>query len=178
MSQIRLKYQFEKLVRLHQDRIYTFARYYLNNEEDAQDVTQEILMRLWHHGMEIPENEVSAWLNRVTRNACFDVLRRRKSYRNNIETDSDKLANLDQESDNLLPDAATEAEEIQAYLQKALDKMKEPLRSIVIMREMQDQSYEQIAEQLNLPLNTVKVYLHRARTQLREALKPLRHESE
>ncbi|HVT18933.1 MAG TPA: sigma-70 family RNA polymerase sigma factor [Thermoanaerobaculia bacterium] len=70
---------FEAAVRRHQRRVYTFARYLLASREEAEDVTQEVLLRLWRHGESLDPEMLTGWLLRVTRNACFDLLRRRRS---------------------------------------------------------------------------------------------------
>src|SRR5579859_3155215 len=69
---------FEEAARRHQRRVYTFARYFLGNREEAEDITQEVLLRLWRNCDHLEEEMVEAWLLKVTRNACFDLLRRRR----------------------------------------------------------------------------------------------------
>lgn len=160
--------QFERLVHRHQDRVYSYARCYLSSEADAQDVTQEVFLRLWHHVDGVEEDRVLHWLLRVARNACIDVLRSRRSGRALFVLESDGL-------DDLLdlgpgPDTDCEHIDFQDLLRRALERMGEPYRSILILREIQDLKYEDISEALDLPLNTVKVYLHRARKALRDRL--------
>ena len=69
---------FEEAARRHQRRVYTFAHYFLGNREEAEDVTQEVLLRLWRHADHLEEDGVERWLLTVTRNACYDQLRRRR----------------------------------------------------------------------------------------------------
>ena len=66
--------RFCRLCQEHRDRIYTFAFYYMGNREDAEDITQEVLFRLWRHGLRMDDESVAAWLTRVARNACLDAL--------------------------------------------------------------------------------------------------------
>src|SRR4051812_50216482 len=70
---------FEDTAQRYQRRVYSFARYLLSNREEAEDVTQEVLLRLWRHQDGVEEERLGAWLLRVTRNACYDLLRRRRS---------------------------------------------------------------------------------------------------
>lgn len=162
--------QFHTLVEQHKDRVYSFARYYLGNQEDAEDVTQEVLVRLWKHGMEINVEVLPAWIMKVTKNACLDAIRKRQTYQASVTTNTEHLSHLTVADDLPTPERAMETQQFHAQVEKALQKIGEPYRSIVVCREIQDMAYEQIAETLDLPLNTVKVYLHRARKMLREHL--------
>src|SRR5215217_5503737 len=70
---------FEDTAQKYRRRVYSFARYLLSNREEAEDVTQEVLHRLWRHQQGVDEERLGAWLLRVTRNACYDLLRKRRS---------------------------------------------------------------------------------------------------
>ena len=164
---------YEQQVRLYQHRVYTFAVYFMGNQEEAKDVTQDVLIKLWKHRKRVDEDRLLGWLLRVTRNACVDAIRKRKSYRKVVATDTDNVALA--AGDMLLPDAVTEGRLFQAHLKQALDHLHEPYRSIVILREIQEMKYEEICGALDLPLNTVKVYLHRARKMLRKQLSEVLH---
>ncbi len=158
--------RFRKICERHRDRIFTFACYYLGNREDAEDVTQEVLLRLWENWRSIEQEGLPAWITRVARNACLDSLRRRHSYRNVVSADPDEqvLATAaDTASD---PAGQLEASDFQRQLEDALQHLPEAHRAVVVLREIQGMKYEQISNSLNLPLNTVKVYLHRGRQQL------------
>lgn len=161
-------HQFEQLVHQYQDRVYGFACYFLGDREAAQDVTQEVLIRLWRHRGEVDGDRALGWLMRVARNACIDVHRKRRSTRAVMTVDTDGV--LDAAGDAESPAEATEAHDFQRHLRRALDALADPYRSIVILREVQDMKYEEISGAMNLPLNTVKVYLHRGRKMLREQL--------
>ncbi len=139
----------------------------LRSTDDARDVTQDVLIRLWRQGAEVEEAKVLPWLMRVTRNACIDVLRRRKMI--------DELTENGTEVDGLPHDDDTPADLLQQkderrLIESALDRLSEPYRSIVVLREIQHLKYEEISAAMDLPMNTVKVYLHRGRKMLRETL--------
>lgn len=152
--------RFRRLCQEHRDRIYTFAFYYTGNREDAEDITQEVLFRLWHHGLRMDDESVAAWLTRVVRNACLDALRQRSRYRSVVSAQDPE------------PVLAVEADDVdlRRQLEAALTRLENPLREIVILREIQGLSYREISQSLELPLNTVKVYLHRGRRRLRTLL--------
>ena len=147
--------------------MFSLACYLLGSRDDARDVTQEVLIRLWKSGRNVEEERVLPWLMRVTRNASIDVLRHRKTVNNVVSADAD-VEEIPDGSESPTDDlqAADEADLVGA----ALDTMPEPYRSIVILREIQDLKYEEISAAMDMPLNTVKVYLHRGRKMLREQL--------
>lgn len=164
---------FEKTVGPHRDRVFTYAWYCLGDRDDAEDVTQEVLVRLWRHWAELEEPRVVPWLIHVTRNLCIDTMRRRKTYRGLVREDPEGVAMNQVASPAPGPNAQVESLEFSDHVQRALRQVPEPYRSIVILREVQDYRYEEIGAALQMPLNTVKVYLHRGRRKLREHLQEL-----
>ncbi|MBT4496815.1 MAG: sigma-70 family RNA polymerase sigma factor [Gemmatimonadetes bacterium] len=163
--------RFRKLCERHRDRVYTFAWYFLGNREDAEDVAQEVLIRLWNHWQEVEPARLPAWITRVARNVCLDLLRKRKSYRAVVSGEGDEEALARVASRGPDPEKLAEASEFQRQLERALQALPEIHRTVVVLREIQGLKYEEIAESLGLPLNTVKVYLHRGRRELREQLR-------
>jgi len=160
--------QYERLVHRHQHRVYGLCFYLLGNREEAEDVTQEVLIRLWRHRDDVDEARLPGWILRVTRNACIDALRRRKAYRGMVVSDPDGIERA--AGPGRLPDEQAASSLFQEHLQQALKKVTEPYRSILILREIQEMKYEEISAVMNLPINTVKVYLHRGRKTLRTLL--------
>jgi RNA polymerase sigma-70 factor (ECF subfamily) len=161
---------FEAAVTRHQRTVFTFAAYHLGDRAEAEDVTQEVLLRLWRNPRVLGSSQLRAWLLKVTRNACTDLLRRRTSRARIVLRHPG-------ESPPEAPDSApgpedrASAEQLGRRLRSALDSLREPHRSIVVLREIQGLSYREIAAALELPLTTVKVTLHRARRRLREQLR-------
>jgi len=159
---------FERQVSAHEDQVYRFARSMLNDDATAQDVTQEVLITLWEHQEELDEDGLVAWLMRVTRNACIDRLRARQRRRKTVRTDSDDVGRA--ASPTPTPDRHAETEDLRDHVLDALDRVDNPYRRVVALRELQGLKYKEIAEALDMPLNTVKVYLHRGRKKLRAQL--------
>jgi len=159
---------FRAQVNAHEDRIYRFARSMLKDGVTAQDVTQDVLITLWEHREDLDPDRLLPWLLRVTRNACIDHLRRRQTRHDTLTVDTDGLR--DAASSRPGPDAATEAADFEARVHDALEEVDEPYRSVVELRELQDLKYKEIADALDMPLNTVKVYIHRGRKKLRRHL--------
>ncbi len=158
---------FEERVRRHQDRVFSFAMHYLRDQAEAEDVTQEVLIRLWRYDERLDEAQLVGWLLRVTRNACTDAARRRARA---PEAAGHTPLLEDAPSDGLAPDEHAERGQFRQAVEEALHGLAEPYRSIVMLREVEDLTYDDISAALGLPLNTVKVYLHRGRRQLRETL--------
>ena len=166
-----MRREFEKLVREYQNRIFNFACYCVGNRDEAQDVTQEVLLKLWRNLEKLEPAGTWPWLIRVTRNASIDALRKRGSYRALVKEDPEGEATDRMWSTAPSPDASVERADFQRHLRAALSEVREPYRSIVVLREIEDLKYEEIAAALELPLNTVKVYLHRGRRMLRQRLR-------
>ena len=159
---------FERHVAAHEDHVYRFARSMLKDKATAQDVTQEVLVKLWEHQDDLDEDGLGAWLTCVTRNACIDKLRARQRRRKTVTVDSDGVDHA--ESPGRTPDRHAETQDLRDHVLDALDKVADPYRRVVALRELQGLKYKEIADALDMPLNTVKVYIHRGRKKLRAQL--------
>jgi len=167
--------QYDNLFRLHRQRVFGFAFHYLGNEDDAADVTQEVFIRLWRNRRSIEADRLTGWLLRVTRNLCVDAYRKKTTRLRYISSDSDGIE--DHGDRRPKPDSIAAGSLFNERLQTALKTLGEPHRSILMLREIEEFKYEEISDALDLPLNTVKVYLHRARRALRKELsEALRYE--
>ena len=173
--------RFQQTVEEQKDMVYSFAYYYLGSREDAEDVTQEVLLKLWRHFKELDFDSIPRWLNRVTRNASYDRLRRFRVQRRFIAADTtaegetraaDRTPSLEPD-----PQETAELKDFRQHLQGALAELQEPYRSVLLLREVQGLKYREIAQALNLPINTVKTHVHRGRKVLRERLREVLGES-
>lgn len=162
---------FTEKVHQYQDRVYGFASAYLKDDTAAKDITQEVFIRYWDHYDDVDNDRAIAWLMRVTRNACIDLLRKRQTRRKSVTVDSENLDRAPAERSS--PHADAEAADFERNLDEALDNIDEPYRSVVMMREVQNMKYKEISEALDMPMNTVKVYIHRGRKKLRHELDAL-----
>ena len=168
--------EFRRLADEHGGRIYTLALYLLGRREDAEDVTQEVLVRLWRHRDRIDPARTRAWVVQVTRNLVIDVSRQRKLRATVFAEGVDAEAAAVAVSSAARPDRAAINGELRDALEAAITDLDEPYRSILVMREVQDYSYQEIADALEMPLGTVKVYLHRARRRVRETIRTGEHD--
>jgi RNA polymerase sigma-70 factor (ECF subfamily) len=158
--------KYRQWVEEYQDQAWTVARYILKDAQEAEDATQEAFVKLWHNQDNIDPTRVKAWLMKVTRNGCLDRLRRR---RESVEFDESYMA-----EEVSGPMQGATAEETGLWLKRAISGLKEPYRSLVVLRDVNQHSYEEVAGMLELNLAQVKTYLHRARKQLREQLAEVR----
>lgn len=161
---------FRKLTEQFRDRVYTYALYSLQRPEEAEDVTQDVLVKLWKHHEGLEPERLAPWVMRVTRNACIDAIRRRQTQNAVFARDVDveMATNFAVVEPNAVQDV--ERMEFRQTLETALAELDDPYRSIIVMREIQDMKYNEISQAMEIPLNTVKVYLHRGRRMLRELL--------
>ena len=162
---------FDAAVAIHGRTVYTFAVYLLANREEAEDVTQEVLVRLWRHGHEVLPEKIGPWLVRVTRNACIDTIRRRKG---GSQVAIDDGAGIELHEPAPGPERLAHGSQLGAKILQALDALNEPGRSVVILREIQGLSYQEIGEALEMPMTSARVTLYRGRRRLREELKEVR----
>lgn len=165
---------FDMAVERHQRRVFTFARYLLSNREEAEDVTQEVLVKLWDKGDAVADDALESWLLRVTRNACYDVLRRRRG-RQRIVPRSPSADSLDTASNSPDPEILATSSQLGRRILRALSELAEPHRSIVILREIEGLPCREIAEIVDMTEGSVRVSLHRARRRLREQLREVHH---
>ena len=152
---------YRQWVEEYQDDAWSLARYLLGDETEAEDATQEAFASLWRHRESMDPKRVKSWLMRVLRNECFDRLRHRRPQ---TEIEEDHAAN---ESG---PMTATEQSQLSQWLGRTIADLGEPYRSLVILRDVQQESYEAVGQTMDLSPSQVKVYLHRARKILREQL--------
>lgn len=163
--------RFHELVEEHRDRVYTLAAYLLKDREEAADATQEVLIRLWRNLDRLDEETISPWILRVTRNFCFDLMRKRRTAKAHFgEATSPEV--LDWTPDGApSPEARAHGTTLAAQLRQVVAALDEPYRSCIVLREIQDLKYQEISDTLEMPLGTVKVNIHRGRRMLRERMK-------
>mgnify|MGYP001817546720 FL=1 len=158
--------RFRKWVDTYQHQAWTLARYLLQDPSEAEDACQEAFVKLWHHRDRIDPDKIRPWLMRVTRNQCLDRLRRRRP--------TQEWAEWQTADEGPGPAEGTQQRELGDLLRRSINGLTEPYRSLVVLRDVHQHSYEEVANVLELSLPQVKTYLHRARKQLREQLAEVR----
>lgn len=148
----------------HAAYIYRFAMSIVSDRSLADDVVQETMIKAWRFAPIDPDGEVPrAWLTRVAKNAAIGILRRRREELYGAD-------GLPEPTTELTPMREVEGREALGRLKGALGALAEDDRALIMLREIDGLSYEEIADALQLPLPTVKTRLFRARSQLKQAL--------
>lgn len=164
---------WEDLVRTHARRVYSICYRFTNSAADAQDITQEVFLRVFRSikSFRASEGTFAVWLARLTRNLLIDHYRRTRSER---ITDSieDRLGVLEERaSPDARADALVSGREAGELVQAALQKLSPELRETVVLRDLEGLEYREIAEVLGVPEGTVKSRLNRGRAELARILR-------
>lgn len=158
---------WERLVRLYQGRIFGLCLHYVGNPDDARDVAQEIFVKVYRHLRNCPgADHFLPWLLTIARNSCLDHLRRRKARPRTTPLEKIRFARLEARN----PEEQLLADSRKGLLHRALQKLTRMNREIVLLKEIQGLSLEEISTILRIPLGTVKSRSHRARLELAEQL--------
>ena len=165
---------FGLLVEKYQTKVYNLALRMCGNEDDAFDLSQDAFVRAWRSlGSFQFESSFSTWLFRLTSNICLDYLRakkRRAAVSLTMSGDDEEETQLDIPDPGMGPEEAAIAAEDKRLLMEALNSLPADQRQIITLRAINDLSYAEIAQILNLQEGTVKSRLSRARTALRNKL--------
>jgi len=166
---------FEQLIDSYQRKIFNIALRMLGNYDDAGDLTQEVLIRIYRSIRSFKEqSSFSTWIYRITTNVCLDEIRKRKN-RKVISLDEEiKFDDGDMkrqiESDEPTPEETAETEDLKKIVNDAIARLNEEHRIVIVLRDIQGLSYEEIAEVLKCPEGTVKSRINRARQALKNIL--------
>lgn len=154
---------FEETVMPHLDAAYNLARWLMRNEEDAQDMVQEAYLRALRFFGGFRGTDARAWLLTIVRNTCYTCLKRKKTPEFSCDFEE---AVMTKESDEPDPEAS-HVLKVQAQLvNEAIEKLPIEFREVVILRELEELSYKEIAAITGIPIGTVMSRLSRARKRL------------
>jgi len=158
----------EQLLRQYQNYIYAIALGILRTPCDAEDAAQEAMLRIFKALPKFRlEASFSTWIYRITINCCTDMLRK------NARKQTVPLEEAAEAADCLTPDELLERTRITEQMHAAIEKLDEEYKQIILLREMQRLSYDELAVKLNCSLPAVKSRLYRARVQLRDICKKM-----
>lgn len=161
---------FERLVRTYENKIYHLALRMCGSADEAADIAQEAFLAAWR-GLPSFRGEAgfATWLYRLTSNAAIDYLRRQKKQRGDMSLDDEELG-LDAVDSGPSPQETAEGSELRSAVAAGLSQLSEGHRQVLVLREIQGLSYEEIASVLELDIGTVKSRISRARSSLRKIL--------
>jgi RNA polymerase sigma-70 factor (ECF subfamily) len=164
---------WEEMVKLHTRRVYAICYRFTGSDHKAQDLTQDVFLRVFRSlkTFRAGEGSFTVWLGRLTRNLLIDHYRRTKAER---VTDSieEQLPMLEERTASLgRTEGLLAGREAGEVLQAALQKLSPDLRETVILRDLEELEYKEIAQVLNVPEGTVKSRLNRGRAELARVLR-------
>jgi RNA polymerase sigma-70 factor, ECF subfamily len=164
---------WEELVRLHTRTVYALCYRFTGSSVEAQDLTQEVFVRVFRtlKTFRSTEGSLRTWLARVSRNLLIDHYRRTRQDRVTDSIEAQLPVLEDGVAGSVRPDAALAGREASEILQLALQKLSPELREAVIMRDLQEMEYREIAGVLQIPEGTVKSRINRGRAELARVLK-------
>ena len=163
---------FEQLIHLYEKRVFALTRRMCKNPADAEEAAQETFLAAWQ-GLRFfrGESSFSTWLYRLASNACVDLLRkegRHQAAAGPSLNDEEVVLEIPDEAPT--PHALVEQAELKEQIEAGLAALPEEYREVLILREIHQQSYDEIAEILSLDLGTVKSRINRGRKRLRKFL--------
>jgi RNA polymerase sigma-70 factor (ECF subfamily) len=161
---------WDDVVRDHSARVYRLAYRLTGNPHEAEDLTQEVFLRVFRSLSSYTPGTFEGWLHRITTNLFLDSVRRRQRIRfEALPDDPERLAGREPSPESVLDDATLDAD-----VQAALDALPPEFRVAVVLCDVEQLSYEEIAATLGVKLGTVRSRIHRGRTLLRKGLEERR----
>jgi len=165
-----------QIVRQHWRKVFNIAYKFTGKHDEAEDLTQDVFLKIFK-SLDTFDRRANfqTWLVSVSRNLCIDHYRSVRKERETIDRDVDP-GELTPAAPTTSPIAALEQRDRVNLLKKAMDHLPPTLRSAVLLRDIQELSYQEIADRLHLPEGTVKSRINRGRTELARQIRRLRDE--
>jgi RNA polymerase sigma-70 factor, ECF subfamily len=169
---------FGEIVLKYQNKIFNLCRYMLGNAHDAEDAAQDVFLKAFQALPRFqPEASLYTWLYRIATNTCIDY--KKKPVFESLFGSSEEGERLvhDRASDAPSPEKLYQSKQIDRALQEGLGRLSPKLRAIIILKEIEELSYEEIADTLDISMGTVKSRIARAREELQKFLKKFREQN-
>ncbi len=168
---------FGILVERHKDTVFSLTRRLMGNRGDVEDLAQESFLRAYRALESFRgDAQFNTWLYRITWNVCMDR-REQRTRRDSREVAIESLKGDDDDApvefadeDAALPDEVLEAGDLRERLARYLDDLPVHFRAVLMLYYFEQRSYDEISEVLDIPMNTVKVHIYRAKARLKKAL--------
>jgi RNA polymerase sigma-70 factor, ECF subfamily len=168
IAERRRQSRFETVVLPHLDAAYALARWLTRNDADAADVVQEACLRAFRYFDSYREGDAKSWILKIVRRACYDwIERNRPAEVVPLETDADPEGAVNSAPAALDANTLLESRSDLRHLDRLIEALPPPLREAIVLRELHELDYRQIAEVTGVPIGTVMSRLHRARATLR-----------
>jgi RNA polymerase sigma-70 factor (ECF subfamily) len=174
---------FRELVRRYERPVFSLIFRMVRDREVAEDLAQDTFIKVMNHiDRYRPEFKLSSWLFKIANNVAIDHLRKRKVVTVSMDGSPHAASQAEIEATRFDVEARGESaldelasRELGSAIEQAIAGLRPEYRACIMLRHVEGRAYEEIAATLDLPLGTVKTYIHRARRELREALEHLRH---
>jgi RNA polymerase sigma-70 factor, ECF subfamily len=148
-------------------KVYNLALNFAGNSDDASDITQDIFLKVYNNIDKFhEEHNFTSWLLRLAKNHCIDYWRKNKYHRKQLELDDGIQIKNDGAPGAQTPEEVVIQKSDIKFLRQNLLLLPPDLRALIIMRDIQDYSYQEISDHLDIPLGTTKSRINRARTKL------------
>ena len=170
---------FEALLKKYRKSVYYMLLKMIKNPDDAEDLTQEAFAKAFNSIEKFDATYAfSTWLFRIATNNCIDFIRKKRvqtvSIDQPMEGDDGSNIRFDVRDDDLDPNQSMLKQQRKRFLNMAIDRLPEKYRMLVELRYFKELSYEEVAQELQIPLGTVKAQLFRARELLNQELKNIK----
>lgn len=165
--------RFEGLMVPHLDSAFNLARYITGNSDDAYDIVQDAYLRAYQSFDRYRDDNSKAWMLTIVRNACYTFLSRNKKLSMSFDDENyymDESLYPDHNSNNNGLDCELEIKEDQRSAQNAIESLPTEFREVIVLRELEELSYQEIANVMNIPAGTVMSRLSRGRDYLKKML--------
>ena len=164
--------KFDYLIEQYKNKIFNYSLYMVRSQMDAEDITQEVMIRIWQNINKFNFLAARAWIMRTTHNLCIDYLRRQKNkYQKEISIDDNLSERIEDKRNAVMPDEVLNQSLLDKNIKHAVENLQERLKSPFVLYELQGFKYKEISKILDMTLSSVKVNILRARKQLQKELK-------
>ncbi|CAN5685147.1 RNA polymerase sigma factor SigW [soil metagenome] len=173
---------YRELLARYQRPVFSLVYRMVRNREQAEDLAQETFVKVFQNITRYdPKYKFSSWIFKIANNLAIDTLRRKGPATISLDgaahaetADQVEATRIDVASADADPAEALEARQLGGAIEQAVGKLRPEYRTAILLRHVEGRPYEEIAEIMDVPLGTVKTYIHRARSELRGTLAHLR----
>jgi len=164
---------FEEIVNRYSNRVINLATQIMRSKDEGWDVAQEVFISIWRNIKNFDSTKsLYPWIRRITINACYEELRKRgKSKESSLDDVEDDEPSIDVPDETYSPEDTFSKIELKEVIEKALESLPEHYRTTLWLRVVENLTYEEIAETLNINIGTVKSRINMARKLMRDRLK-------
>jgi RNA polymerase sigma-70 factor, ECF subfamily len=176
---------YRELLDRYQRPVFSLVYRMVRDRELAEDLAQETFVKVFNHLDRFnPKYKFSSWIFKIASNLAIDTLRKREPNMVSLDgsrhaetPDEVEATRITVESKDENPEEFLEAKELGQEIERAIGLLRPDYRTAILLRHVEGRAYEEIAEVMGVPLGTVKTFIHRARSELRETLAHLRIET-